>query len=181
MQKLRIHEENGKICVGNCEWSYWFEDEGRKRTMFLKDFKESLRREGEFRFSDGDSFSVVAYRKRNTVTGCDRHGVVFMEESSDGFTNIDKSWESAMIMVLASHYGHRIEEMNGGPVSYGDGYISFVDWLVYEFSTNGCFGTLVWDEKWKLADMLLPFPDELWQIYRVHVMARYNLRELPSP
>lgn len=181
MGKLRIHAENGKICVSNSEWSYWFEDEGRERTMFFGVFKEKLRSDGEFTFPTGESFTVTAYRKRNIVTGCDRHGEVFAEVENRGFTNIDKSWADATVTVLSCYYGQRMSEMGGGPISYGDGYISFTDWLAYEFSTNGCFGTLEWDEKWKPFDMLLPFPDELWQIYRVHVMARYNLRGLPHP
>ena len=181
MGKFRINEENGKVCVQNGEWSYWFEDETRERTMFFHDFKESLRRDGEFTFTTGESFSVTVYRKRNIIVGYDRHGEVFVDVANSGFNKIERSWSDAGVTVLSCYYGQRISEMNGGPISYGDGYISFTDWLAYEFSTNGCFGTPAWDEKWKPVGMLLPFPEELWQIYRVQLMARYNLRELPYP
>lgn len=181
MGRLRIEAENGKVCVGNLDLRYWFQDDGRQRTMLMSVFRESVNADGCFTFPSGDSFTVTAWNKRNRIIGCDRHGEVFMDEENRGFRKRDKSLKDARGRILARHYSRRIEEANGGPISYGDGCISFEDWMLYEFSMDGVIGTLVLDEKWEGHDLLLAFPDELWQIYRVQVMARYNLRNLPYP
>jgi hypothetical protein len=181
MGELKLHSEKGKICLSNEDLYYWFEDDGRERHLFLEDFKNEISREGCFTFLEGDSYTITAYNKRNHVTGCSKHGEVFVDEETRGFRKRAKSLANARGRVLAHHYDHLISEMNGGPVSYGDGYMTFFDWLLCEYTTNGVIGTLAFDDKGILFGVLLPFADELWQIYRIRLMAMYNLRGLPYP
>jgi hypothetical protein len=64
---------------------------------------------------------------------------------------------------------------NGSPIILPRGMDSFRQWMHLEFTNEGV-PYIISEEtgKW-----LMPDPDEIWAIYRIRMMARYNVSKLP--
>ncbi len=159
-----------KVKIRNQSICYWFDIDGRERTVYRKAMEVSLVESGRFDMPDG--YQLFFERRdgpRFTVMVADPSDGIVAKEKYEG-TNGE-----AVKLVFALYCNAVMVSEHGGVTSYGGNVEPFLKWLVKETMAGGFLG---WMHENKLY---VPFPDEMWQIYRVHVMARYNLRELPSP
>lgn len=77
--------------------------------------------------------------------------------------------------AFATWCAGEIDRMNGSEVVFPDGMQGFRSWMRAEFTSGGIPKAQL-EGVWRL-----PFPEEMWRIYRVQMMARHNLSKLPLP
>jgi hypothetical protein len=155
----RVHVKNKSI-------GFWFDIDGRERIVYRKQIEDGLLASDVFSFPDGLS---VHRRRGQCVWVTDGYGTTLAKMTARGGI----SW--IVRAAFALYASESIKLIHGADTSYGSGVQPFLDWLIGELRTNGFMGWISGDK------MYVPFPDELWAIYRVQIMARYNLTGLPHP
>lgn len=85
-----------------------------------------------------------------------------------------------IIGTVAKYFCSEIVSMSGVPIPNCNGMIGFGLWLRFEFNENGIMRAGMLDKYGNVKGNGLPFPDEIWAIYRTMMLAKYNLKSLPK-
>lgn len=80
---------------------------------------------------------------------------------------------------LADYFVSQLQKMSGKPVPQCNGIFPFRAWLRSEMSQHGPIRAGLLDKRGVSRGNYAPWADELWQVYRVKMLAKYNLKKLP--